>query len=260
MKKLLLALCFIFGALASFAGAPVVEKHVGVVEDGYNFWLSSPDSIVTEPKPLIIFLHGRSLSGTDLNKVKKYGTLDAVLKGRDIDAFVLAPQVKSGPWVPSKVMDVLEYVLNRYEVDESRIYVVGMSLGGYGTIDFAATYPDIVAAAVGMCGGATVKDFTGLNEVPMWIIHGTADERVPVKESDKVVEAVKNVDPDTPRLAYDRTPGINHGRLARVFYLPELYDWLFQHSLDDEGRPIQQPVKIDEDILGRAYQGINSRK
>lgn len=260
MRKFFLILSLLIGGFTLFAASPKVEKHVGKVSNGYNFWLAYPDTVINEPKPLIIFLHGRSLSGNDLEKVKRYGTFHAMLKGMDIDAFVMAPQVPNGQfWKPEKVMETLEYVLNRYEVDENRIYVVGMSLGGYGTIDFAATYPDVVAAACGMCGGSTVKDYSGLNEVPMWIIHGTADEKVPVSKSDIVVEGVKKVDPKAPRLIYDRTPGINHGRLARVFYLPELYEWLFSHSLDEKGRPARKPIKINDEVLNGAYKNINTK-
>lgn len=259
MKKIIL---FIAGAMAMLTawGAPKIDKHVGEIAGGYNFWLVTPEDTV-EAKPLIIFLHGASLKGNDLNKVKRYGTLDAVLKGREIDAYVVAPQVPSGSWEPAKIKQVLDYVVENNNVDENRIYVTGMSLGGYGTLDFAAAYPDVVAAAAAFCGGATRKDLSGLNEVPLWIVHGTADTAVPIDRSDKVAGAIKEVDKKAPRLSYDRVPGMNHSRPARIFYLPDLYEWLFAHRLDDEGRPMQkQPVKINDSTLGRAYQGINFKK
>lgn len=258
MKKILFAFALIFSALTAFAQSPKIEKHVGDVEDGYNFWLVEPED-VSGPKPIVIFLHGKSLCGTDMNKVKKYGSLDAAIKGREIDAYVIAPQNPGGMWKPEKVMNVLDYVRENYEVDNDRIYVVGMSLGGYGTIDFVATYPDQVAAAVAMCGGATKKDLSGLNEVPMWIIHGTADTSVAISKSDKVASAIKEVDKDAPRLVYDRVAGMNHSKPARIFYIPELYEWLFLHSLSDEGRPVHDAIKIDNSVLDRAYKGLNLR-
>lgn len=272
MKKTLLFLTLIMGSLAVRAqeapqeAAPVqkgpkIEQHISEIADGYDFWLVEPADTKGK-KPLVIFLHGASLKGTNLDKVKRYGTLDAVIKGREIDAYVVAPQVPSGSWKPEKIKEVLDYViLTNPNVDTDRIYVTGMSLGGYGTLDFAATYPDVVAAAAAFCGGSTKKDMSGLNEVPLWIVHGTADRDVAVEKSDKVVSAIKETDSKAPRLVYDRVPGMNHSRPARIFYLPELYEWLFSHSLKDEGRPLQkQPVKISDSVLNDAYKGINFRK
>lgn len=259
MKKTLLFFTFLLTALYATAQQPKITRHVGDVPGGYNYWLVEPAE-TTNPKPVIIFLHGASLRGNNLDQVKRYGTLDAVIKGREIDAYVIAPQLPGSHWKPEKVKEILDYVEERHNIDENRVYVVGMSLGGYGTLDFAATYPDIVAAAVGMCGGATVKDLSGLNELPLWIIHGTGDNAVSVTQSDKVVSAIRQVDPKAPRLIYDRVPGMNHSRPARAFYLPELYEWLFKHSLQDDGRKVHKAIKIEEPVLQRAYQGINFKK
>ena len=175
----------------------------GFVKGGYDFWLYLPDDYSTsEKKPLVLFLHGKSLSGHNLNLVRNYGCIDAVSRGRKIDAVIVAPQT-SGAWQPSKVMEVVDWVKKNYTVDMDRFYVIGMSMGGYGTLDFAATYPDEVAAAMALCGGATELELCGLNEVPLWIIHGTADTAVPVGCSDKVVEAMAECG-DTTRLIYNR--------------------------------------------------------
>ena len=75
-----------------------------------------------------------------------------------------------------KIDDVVEWTKAHYQVDASRIYVLGMSLGGYGTLDYAGTYPHKVAAAMALCGGCTLRDKQGLGDLPLWIIHGTADK------------------------------------------------------------------------------------
>ena len=95
----------------------------------YPFWINVPEKENTEKQPILIFLHGKSLSGTDLNRVRRYGVLRAMDKGRKIPAIVVAPQLAKGSWNPDKVLEVLEYVKKNYNVDESRIYVCGMSLG-----------------------------------------------------------------------------------------------------------------------------------
>lgn len=232
----------------------------GVIQDGYNFWLYLPDDYSTSEvkKPLVLFLHGMSLSGDDLSLVRNYGCIDAVSRGRDIDAVIVAPQTSSG-WQPSKVMDVIDWVRSHYLVDMNRLYVVGMSMGGYGTLDFVATYPDKVAAAMAFCGGATVTDLCGLNRVPLWIIHGTADSAVPVSCSDRVVEAMAACG-DTSRLIYDRYKGVNHTRLARLFYLDETYDWLFAHRLTDPLRQANKEVKITQESLKTAYADLTRNR
>lgn len=190
-------------------------------------------------KPLVIFLHGSSLCGNNLERVKRYGTINAIEKGRELDAYVLAPQNPGGSWKPEKIMKIVDHLLAEHnDIDANRIYVLGMSLGGYGTIDLAATYPDRIAAAMALCGGGTVRNYAGLNKVPLWIIHGTADAAVSIRESDKVVNNMKQSSPDTPRLVYTRVPGMNHSQPCRMFYLKESYDWLFSHSLSDKDRSI----------------------
>ena len=257
--KFRFSIIFLLAVLSLPAFAKEITKQIGKVPDGYNFWLAEPDN-VSEPKPVVIFLHGRSLCGSDLNKVKQYGTIDAIEKGRDIDAYVIAPQNPGGSWSPQKIMNVLEWVENNYNVDSDRVYVLGMSLGGYGTLDFTATYPDKVAAALAMCGGSTKKDLGVLNKVPLWIVHGTGDQSVSVSKSDNVVEAMKEVNPHTPRLSYDRIPGMNHSQPARIFYFPETYQWLMAHSLKDPDRPMAETFTIDSAKMSTAYKGLDFSK
>lgn len=238
-----------------------LTPHKGTVAGAYDFWLYTPaasaDTVGEEqPKPVVIFLHGASLCGRNLDKVRRYGTIDAIEKGRNIDAYVIAPQNPGGAWKPEKIMKIFDWVSDEHNVDYDRVYVLGMSLGGYGTIDFAATYPDFVTAAIAMCGGGSVKDLSGLNDVPLLIIHGTADRAVSVSQSDKVVSEMKKSDSDTPRLIYNRVPGMNHSRPARIFYLPECYDWLFSHSLKDNGRAVSPGFSISNEALRAAYTGL----
>lgn len=228
-----------------------------VVPDSYNFWFYRPDEDESDGvhRPLLIFLHGASLCGNNLDKVKRYGPMEALKRGRVIDCYVLAPQNPGGSWSPQKLMKLIEWAEQHYNVDSDRIYCYGMSLGGYGTLDLCATYPDRIAAGMALCGGATVKDLSGLSRIPMWIVHGTADTAVPVSASDRVVEAIKQTG-DASRLIYTRMPGINHGRPARIFYMHQTYDWLFSHSLKDEGRPINRDFEITPQLMQDAYKDL----
>lgn len=195
----------------------------------YPFLLNlPPDSILQNHPPVLIFLHGRSLSGTNLDLVKKYGVIKEIEKGRRIPAIVAAPQVKAGEsWEPSKVLSVVDYLLNTYKADSSRVYVVGMSLGGYGTLHFAGKYPDRVAGAVALCGGGNPKDCCNLATVPLWIQHGKLDKAVPISESEKMVSGIKACNGGI-NLTYKVYDNYDHGDLYRVFGDDAMYKWLFQ--------------------------------
>ncbi len=256
----LLALILGFIMPAYSAVAQSQKAYTGKVADGYDFWLYTPDKERgSDLKPLIIFLHGASLSGSDLNRVLKYGPLDAIKRGLSLDAYVMAPQTRGG-WSPRKVINDLDYVIeHNNDIDTTRIYVVGMSLGGYGSIDVANAYPDRIAAALSFCGGGTGNDFSGLSRVPIWIIHGTADRAVPISRSDAVADALRKIDAN-PRLIYDRVPGMNHGQPARFFYVPQFYEWLFKHSLADYGRPIAEGFKVDNSLVSGIYRRLPGSK
>jgi predicted peptidase len=210
----------------------------------YPFWINLPaDSILKNNPPILIFLHGRSLSGTDLNRVKKYGVIREIEKGRKIPAIVIAPQVASGSWNPDKVLELLEYVQSIYKTDTNRVYVCGMSLGGYGTLHFAGKYASKITAGVALCGGGNPKDAENLATIPLWIQHGTADRTVPVSESRIVVNAIQKVNKGK-NLIYEELRGADHGSLERLFRSDALYDWLFTQVRKAPGEvSIQVPTK-----------------
>ncbi len=253
MKKLLL---FCFCLLPLFASAQLIACRDSI-QDGYNFWLYVPEDYndTVADKPVVLFLHGRSLCGKNLANLLRYGPIDALRRGRNIDAFVIAPQTDVVSWKADKVMEVYEWLKERYAVDTCRLYVLGMSLGGYGTINFTATYPDQVAAAMALCGGASINDICGLTEVPLWIIHGTADKDVPLFYSQRVVNTMIQCG-DTSRLIFTKLPKEGHSHLARAFYLESTYDWLFEHNLKDSLRPVNRDYTISSTIMSKAYNDL----
>ena len=195
----------------------------------YDFLIDTEHYDASDSTPLIIFLHGRSLSGHDLNRVKRYGVLYAKNRGLSIPtSLIVAPQTASG-WDPDKVGDVLDYVLKNYNVDAKRVYVCGMSMGGYGTMDFVGKYPNRVAAAVAICGGGTERYAENLSTVPLWIQHGSADRAVPASESKKIYKAIKNANPEADA-TLTIIPGGTHGSVERLFHQDDMYEWLFQHT------------------------------
>ena len=245
-------------AAAAMAQRGQLAAMKNVVDGGYNFWLYAPKEYVTEGHrvPVIIFLHGASLCGRNMQRVRRYGLLHAIQQGRYYPCMVIAPQNPGGAWRPDKIARVLDWVEARHDVDTTRVYVIGMSLGGYGTLDFAGTYPDRVAAAMALCGGSTLKDFSGLGRIPLWILHGTADRAVPLSQSETVVKAIEDSG-NGHLLRHDWLRGADHGDLARILYLKQTYDWLFFHTTQDNPREVDRDVTISLGDLKNAYKNLD---
>lgn len=260
MKKIIVLIVIsIFNFHFSISKAQHLTAHRGDVKDAYNFWFYEPPAdSASVRKPLVVFLHGKSLSGKNLNRVKRYGPINALEMGMHIDAYVLAPQTR-GSWSPQRVLRLVDWAVERYNIDTNRVYLIGMSLGGYGTLDVAGTYPDRFAAAMALCGGSTLKELCGLNRLPLWILHGTADRAVGIGASQRVVDAMESCD-SASRLIWTPLKGANHGRLARIFYLPKTYEWLFSHSLADSTRTVNRNYDITvEELASRdIYREVRS--
>ncbi|MBR6286678.1 MAG: LysM peptidoglycan-binding domain-containing protein [Bacteroidaceae bacterium] len=247
--------------LACFSLSSVAQRLMqcrGAVKGSYNFWFYSPGEknfITTEregDKLLVVFLHGASLCGNNMDRVRRYGTIHALEKGLDLDAYVVAPQNSGGAWNPSKLWKIVEWAKSICPIDDNRIYVFGMSLGGYGAIDFANAYADKIAATIAMCGGGTGNNFDNLSQMPLWLIHGTADRAVGLEQSARIARAVGD-----ERLKFTKLKGGNHGTPARIFYMKKAYDWLFEHRLDDEERPICRDYDISMGDIRNAYDGLD---
>lgn len=258
MRHIILQTIFLLCSITATAQYDFLRPVKDAIPGGYDFWVYTPTDYyyTLDSTPLIIFLHGQSLCGHNLNRVRRYGPLDAIVRGRQIEALVVVPQNTGGAWNPKKINDVLEWTKKNYAMDSTRVYVIGMSLGGYGTMDFVGTYPEKIAAAMALCGGCSLKDKSGLGQLPLWIMHGTADRAVPVKCSKTVVSELQRTNNDS-RLRFDWLKGASHGALARLFYMKKTYEWLFAHSLRDEGRPVHTDIDIDLSDLPNAYDDMN---
>lgn len=259
MRKTLIIILFIVASLCLSAQTNYTFiTHHNVVKNTYNFWVSVPDTYEEQKGeiPVLLFLHGASLRGTDLNRVRKYGPLDAISMGLDINAIIIAPQNPGGAWNSYKVLDILNWVCGQYDVDTNRIYLIGMSLGGFGTIEFLANHAEKIAASMELCGGTIRNDLCKLNTVPLWIIHGTADRAVPVSRATQIYESMKKCGP-TDLLRLDKWAGVNHGALARLFYLKATYDWLFSHSKADNPRQVNKEIQLKSGDMANAYKSID---
>lgn len=261
MKRIFLLLLFILAVRSSYAD--LLESYSKLNTSGYNYWLYTPNLInpegdsVSTTKPLIVFLHGQSLCGKDLNRVLRYGPIDAIRRGKRIDSYIISPQNPGGAWNPRKVFEIVDWACGNFKIDTCRIYVIGMSLGGFGTIGAVSAYPDRIAAAMALCGGGNNPDYEALNKVPLWIMHGTADKAVKDKQSEEIVKGIKKAG-DGNRLLFTKLKGQSHGALAKIFYLEQTYQWLFAHSLEDSTRTLNKEYSIDVKDMSRAYADLSS--
>ena len=181
--------------------------------------------------PLIIFLHGRSLTGNNLDKLKKYGVLYAMIRGRKVPSLVVAPQLSRGAWLPDSLDKFIKSVTSNLRVDTNRISIVGMSLGAYGALHYTGRYPNKISACAAFCGGGNVKDAPRLAQVPIWLAHGKKDAAVPFNESDTVFKAIQKC--DALSTVFSVFPEFGHSQLERLFHRDELYDFLLSNKKKD---------------------------
>ncbi len=261
MKKIIIILMLLVAAQqVAVAQIGQIAAMRNKVDDGYNFWLYAPNEYYDyddELFPVVIFLHGKSLCGNDMNRSRKYGVINALEMGLHIEALAIAPQNPGGSWKPDKISRILDWVLENYRADPYKVYVIGMSLGGYGTMDFVETYPEKVTAAMALCGGTTLRDVQGLGTLPFWIMHGTADQAINISQSKKVVSDLQNAGNDR-LLRYDWIPGASHGALSRIFYLQQTYEWFFQHDKQRNPDEVDRSIRITQSDMDNAYRNLNT--
>jgi LysM repeat protein len=222
-------------ALLPFLAKPQkIEYFNDLMSDMYNFAIYEPtgyDPVNSTDMPVVMFLHGRSMS-IGLGGYR-YGSISSIQEGYEIlkgqPALILEPNANGNEgWGSVKLHKVYEFLKAHYAFNHDKFYVIGMSMGGWGTLNYVNKYPDEVAACVGICGGCDAKTPCGLNKVPTWIIHAADDETTAIACSDRVVEAMKTCG-STNLLKYSRLTSGGHS-LIMYFRYYNLYTWLFKHN------------------------------
>ncbi|HEU5116281.1 MAG TPA: prolyl oligopeptidase family serine peptidase [Isosphaeraceae bacterium] len=178
--------------------------------------------------PLVLFLHGAGESGDNLQKVKAHGPPSLVAKGQDFPFILVSPQSPGRGWNPDTLNGLLDDVAEHYRVDPDRVYLTGLSMGGYGTWTLAAAHPDRFAAIVPICGGGNPKDAFKLKDVPTWVFHGARDNTVPLGRSTDMVEALKAA--DAREVKFTVYPDAGHDSWTETYNNPEVFEWLLSHK------------------------------
>lgn len=197
-----------------------------------KYLLYLPKDYETSDKkyPLMLFLHGAGESGNDLDKVKVHGPPKIVENKTDFPFIVVSPQSPGRGWQPDVLNGLLDDVIAKYRVDTDRVYLTGLSMGGYGTWSLAAAHPDRFAAIAPICGGGNPEDAAKLKEIPMWVFHGAKDSVVPLDRSQVMVDAVKAAGGDVQFTVY---PEAEHDSWTETYDNEELYKWMLKHSLSE---------------------------
>ncbi|MBX7246674.1 MAG: prolyl oligopeptidase family serine peptidase [Candidatus Sumerlaeaceae bacterium] len=178
--------------------------------------------------PLILFLHGSGERGTDLSLVKKHGPPSFLDEQTTFPFIVVSPQCPLKQWWDEPtLMALLDDVEKKYPVDLDRVYLTGISMGGFATWELATKHPERFAAIIPICGAGNPYLAENLKTVPIWAFHGAKDQAVPVSATEVMVPAVKKAGGDAQQTIY---PDATHNSWTRTYANPEIYEWLLQHT------------------------------
>jgi predicted peptidase len=244
-----LLLCFI--TLRAYSQASLrfsYQHYVGENGDTLLYRQLLPDSDPYRKYPLVIFLHGSGERGHDNEAQLQWGVMNFATDRNMMlhPAIVLAPQcpermswsrinrgeeLKLDP-TPSKPMELLiglvYKLIKTMPVDSTRIYITGLSMGGYGTYDAIERYPGLFAAAVPVCGGGDVSKAEGIAHIPIWIFHGADDPAVSTSYDHAMLEALTRAG---ARPGFTQYPEVGHFSWIQAYSDPVMMEWLFrQHK------------------------------
>lgn len=176
--------------------------------------------------PLMLFLHGLGECGNDINRVKKHGPPKLIENGKRFPFVVVSPQCPRGSrWEAWRLSVLLDEVINKNDIDEERVYITGLSMGGFGTWDLAAYSPERFAAIAPICGGGNTLDGKLLINLPAWVFHGAEDKVVPASFSESMVTAIRRAGGGPKITIY---PHAGHDSWTETYENPELYEWLLK--------------------------------
>jgi predicted peptidase len=233
-----LGAAFLVGATLSLAaedqkvepGKQEPQKLERTIKVTMDYLLYLPKNYAEkESWPLLLFLHGAGERGENLDRVKVHGPPKLIAAGKEFPFIVVSPQCpgRSRVWQPHELSALLDEIVEKYKVDKERIYVTGLSMGGFGTWTLAAFSPDRFAALVPICGGGDPNTARRLSHLAVWVFHGAKDPTVPVKRSEDMVEALKKAGNGVKFTVY---PDAGHDSWTEAYNNPELYEWLLQQK------------------------------
>lgn len=250
-----LALAIAACAVGVLPGDEVIEKFSeqtykfsgGMYDkETFRYRLLAPEKLEAGQKyPLILFLHGAGERGDDNIKQLTYlpEWMASPENRKKYPCFLIAPQCRPGRWWVARgedkmgvseqmqvVEEILQEVEEKYPIDLTRVYLTGLSMGGFGCWNLAARHPDWFAAVVPICGGGDPADADKLAKLPIWAFHGADDKVVPPKLSQQMVEAVRSAG-GKPK--YTEFEGVGHDSWTPAYKEAGVLPWLFEQRNPD---------------------------
>ena len=219
--------------------AEIIRARPGA-KQSLKFLLYLPQAAREDPAqkwPLILFLHGVGERGSNPRVLLRYGIPKQVENTPDFPFITISPQCPRDEWWPNLIPalnDIYRYALDSYPVDPGRVYLTGLSMGGYGAWAWASLYPEQFAAVAPVCGGGTSslgfpERVCDLKEVPVWAFHGAQDDTVPISESEILVKTLDGCGGDVRFTVY---PEAGHDSWTPTYANPQLYTWFLEHCRD----------------------------
>jgi predicted peptidase len=208
-----------------------LEGGIGV---DYLIYLPA-DHKPAEPRPLLLFLHGRGESEGGIEAVAKWGPPRQIARGDQLPWIVVSPQCPANDRWDSdeqqrRVLALLEHLQATCTIDENRMVITGLSMGGAGVWFMTGAHPDVFAAAVPVCGWGAVESAGTLRKLPLWAWHGTDDRDVPFAGSKDMIDAIRAAGGEQARLT--SLEGIGHNSWSAAYESPDLWAWMARQSLE----------------------------
>ena len=184
--------------------------------------------------PLILFLHGAGERGTDIWLVARHGPPKIDTAETNFPFIVVSPQCPDGQiWSNDLLLALLDEVETKYAVDTHRVYLTGLSMGGFGTWSLGLSHPEKFAAIAPCCGGGDfitpfLADKARLAALPIWAFHGAKDTVVPMEESARMVAYMKKL--GVHEVKFTVYPEAQHDCWTQTYANPELFEWFLKHT------------------------------
>lgn len=204
-----------------------------------SYLVYQPPGFASEPRPLLLFLHGVGERGSDVTRVATHGVPQLLERGKNFPFLIVSPQCpEDRTWdeLTDGLLDLLDTVVASLRADPARLYLTGISMGAFGAWKLAAAAPDRFAALVPICGGADEAWVPCLAGLPTWVFHGALDPVVPVQTSQRMVQALEAAHAPVKLTIYD---DLAHACWERAYREPELYDWLLAQRRSGHARGME---------------------
>ena len=211
----------LFSAKSDEKHGEIITRNMQIGTNNFEYQVYIPSNFQNIDKlPVVVFLHGIRERGTG-GFLPKAGILGTLIKHyfSQVPAIILLPQCRAGSYWSDPVMDqmvirALEQSITEFNADANRVYLIGVSMGGYGVWHFASEHPQKFAALVSICGGSPVLNgdryisiASKVGKTAAWLFHGTDDRVVPVSESREIVKALQA---NQGNVKYSEYGGVGH--------------------------------------------------